>query len=707
MENVLATLKRREVVLTSNLFDLLHRAVDTLDNLLMSIDMQREPSEKTYIKNLINGLIEDLKRSLDREGADAFPDETVPFQAQKEVKFSKQESPDVREERSPSDTVRISAGRLNSILLQAEEMLSAKLATDQICIELKELMETLSVLEREYKKVRTETRHVRKMYKGIRQHSSHTAYPEKGRHDRKSPSPHIMKVLEYHEWNHSHVKEMDQKISALTRSAASAGRSLGAMLSSLLGDMKKVLMLPFSTLLGLFPKMVRDLARDCGKEVELNIHGGEIEIDRRILDEIKTPLIHLLRNCIDYGIEEPHERLGDNKPPRGILSISLSRMDSGRIEIIVADDGSGIDIEQVKSTVVKRGIVSREELAKLTEQDILELVFRSGVTTNPVITDLSGRGLGLAIVKEKVEKLGGNIFIRSEWGTGTTFTITLPLTISTFRSVLFRLGDYTYAMPTLHIERVMRVKTSEIKTIKNRDTIMLGKEAVPLHMLGDVIQMQHNTAGNESQEFIHIIIADTGEKSMAFVVDEILHEQEVLVKDMGKQISRVRNIAGATVLGTGKVVPILNVPDLLTSAAEAAAGAGRTIREGAGQDEETTKSILLVEDSITARTLLKNILESAGYNVKAAVDGVDAYTALRTDTFDLVISDVEMPRMNGFDLTAKIRAESQFRELPVILVTALESREDRERGIDAGANAYIVKSSFDQSNLLEVVKRLL
>jgi len=224
-----------------------------------------------------------------------------------------------------------------------------------------------------------------------------------------------------------------------------------------------------------------------------------------------------------------------------------------------------------------------------------------------------------------------------------------------------------------------------------------------------VLELPRKSATREevdTTKHLYAAVVGSAEKRIAFLVDEVLDEQEVLVKSLGKQLSRVRNIAGATVLGTGKVVPILNVPDLMKSAVKVAAGPARAaVTEGKVETRE--KTILVAEDSITARTLLKNILEAAGYNVKTSVDGVDAFTALRTEDVDLVVSDVEMPRMNGFDLTAKIRADKKLEDLPVVLVTALESREDRERGIDAGANAYIVKSSFDQSNLLEVVRRLI
>jgi two-component system chemotaxis sensor kinase CheA len=250
------------------------------------------------------------------------------------------------------------------------------------------------------------------------------------------------------------------------------------------------------------------------------------------------------------------------------------------------------------------------------------------------------------------------------------------------------------------------VKSEEIKTVENRETIRWRGQALALVRLADVLELPRKQAAGSADERLHAIILGAAGKRIAFGVDEIVGEHEVLVKTLGKQLSRVRNLAGATVLGNGKAVPILNVADLLRSAVKA--GPAAMASTAAKQDIPTErKSILVAEDSITARALLKSILESAGYDVATAVDGVDAFTLLKTERFDLVVSDVEMPRMDGFDLTAKIRADKALAEMPVVLVTALESREHRERGIDAGANAYIVKSSFDQSNLLDIVRRLL
>lgn len=376
--------------------------------------------------------------------------------------------------------------------------------------------------------------------------------------------------------------------------------------------------------------------------------------------------------------------------------------DSNRVEILVADDGAGVSAERVKAAACELGLITPEAAHALDEREALALAFRSGVSTSPTITDISGRGLGLAIVREKVEKLGGTVSLETSAGAGTGVRMALPLTLATLHGVLVRAGARLFVLPTTSVERVTRVHKDAITTVENRDTMQLNGRVVPLVRLDDALALPRAAP---LPDIAHVVVVGTAERRVALLVDEVLREQEVLVKGLGKQLSRVRNIAGATVLGTGEVVPVLNVADLLTSAVRATPV--RPVTAAAGAAEGDKKLVLVVDDSITARTLLKNILEAAGYDVDTAVDGADGLAKLRAGAFDLVVSDVDMPRMNGFDLVAQLRGDHTLAQVPVVLVTALESQADRERGIEVGANAYIVKQSFDQSNLLEALRRLI
>jgi two-component system chemotaxis sensor kinase CheA len=596
-----------------------------------------------------------------------------------------------------SETLRVPASKLEALLRQAEELIPVRATVAQRVIELREISQTLTSWETEWRKIRPQAHALPSLVNGENR-TKGSGHPSSVH---ASTQARVMKVSAFLERNANTLNSVKQKLAALGKRLEYDRRAFERRVDDLVEDMKRVSMLPFSTLLESFPKLVRDLSRDCGKDVELTIVGGEIETDRRILEEMKDPLIHLVRNCIDHGIEAPKRREESGKPPRATIRIAIFPKSADKVEIVVSDDGAGIDLLKVCVASLKLGLVSEEDARKMDGQQIAKLIFKSGLSTSPMITEVSGRGLGLAIVREKVEKVGGVVSVDTQPGTGTTFRLVLPLTLARFRGILVRVGESLFVVPTRHVQRVLRVNRDEIKTAENRETIQINGCPASAVRLGDVLEITQRNTGIDPKGRVPVLVLAWAGEQIGFFVDEIFDEQEVLVKSLGKQLPRVRNIVGATVLGTGKVLPVLNVADLMQSAVKMAPGAA------ARGTEETSKSILVAEDSITSRTLLKNILEFAGYKVKTAVDGAEALTVLATEAFDLVVSDVEMPRMGGFDLTARIRADKRLSQLPVVLVTALDSREDRERGVDVGASAYIVKSSFDQGNLLEVVRRLI
>ncbi|PYV43794.1 MAG: hybrid sensor histidine kinase/response regulator, partial [Acidobacteria bacterium] len=673
LETVFATLKHEEAPPSQALFDLFHQTINSLGNLLVFTEVKRTASEKAWFRKLLHRLENAAKAEFQQ------PIEEVKIWNEGHLKVHKAEGqqPLAEEKLTPAETVRISTAKLGSLLLQTEELLSAKVAASQRAAELKEIKTAFGTWKKEWAKYRIGDPGLRNAE--LKKHQFPAPYPQ---------------LNEFLDWNSSFAKSLESQVTSLTRAAEQDHRSLSAMVDGLLEDMKKVLMLPFSSILEIFPKLIRDLSRDQGKEVELQVQGGEIEVD-----------IHLVRNCIDHGIEKPEEREGKQKLVRGTIKIAVSQKEGSRVEILLSDDGAGIDLAKVRSAAVRLGMLSEEESDELTEKELHALIFQSEVSTSPMITDISGRGLGLAIVREKVEKLGGAVSLETHVDKETTFRVLLPLTLARFWGILVRVGEHLFVLPATYVERVGRLKAEEIRTAGSRETILLDGQAISLARLGVVLALSQQPLETDSAEHLQWIVLGSAERRIGFLVDEILNEQEVVVKSLGKQLSRVCNIAGATVLGSGRVVPVLNVSDLMKSAVKVAATPAREV--SATEPKPETKTVLIVEDSITARALLKGILETAGYRVKVAVDGMEGLTAVKSEDFDLVISDVEMPRMDGFELTAKIRADKKLSELPVVLVTALESREDRERGIEVGASAYIVKSSFDQGNLLGAVRRLI
>jgi two-component system, chemotaxis family, sensor kinase CheA len=680
VEGKFSALKRREARFSPELFDELHLAVDSLATKLRSRGPENKTEEPRATNRSPSAEVREARETA--AGSPGVTDGTV----------SASFAPPAAE--SPSGgTVRIATAKLDAIFLQAEELLSAKLAAQRRAADLRETASAFTLGRRR----RFELRPSLQGLDTSRQiHSS-----AKGSVD---GNAHLERVLEYLEWEDAHSKFLENSLAEQVRAGEQDARSLAGRLDSLVEEMKRLLMLPFAPILALLPKLVRDLSREQGKEIDFEIQGSEVEVDKRILEEMKDPLIHLLRNCADHGIEKPQVRAAKMKSLRGRMILSIKPKDAGRIEVLITDDGAGIEFERVRAAAVKQGVITESEAAKLDEAATLSLVFRSGVSTNPILTDLSGRGLGLAIVKEKVEKLGGTVEVETHRDAGTTFRMVLPVTLATSRGILVRSGEHIFILPTSGVERVTRVSSEDVRTVENRETIELGGQAIAFERLEDVLELPRRPTTDGKGKRPALVLSSSGTR-LAFGVDEILGEQEVLVKNPPKPMSRVGHMAGATVMGSGEVVPILNVADLVKSVARAGRATFEPERAEAGPSKP--KSILVAEDSITARSLLKGILESAGFAVRTAVDGADAFATLKTEVFDLVVSDVDMPRMSGFDLTAKIRADKTLSKTPVVLVTALESREDRELGIDVGADAYIVKSSFDQSNLLEIVQRLI
>ena len=456
----------------------------------------------------------------------------------------------------------------------------------------------------------------------------HTLERTDSDHATQSPGKGLVRLLEFFEWNRDSLKSLESNVSALTRVAQQDRHIIGKLVDDLLEDSKKLLLLPFSTLTATFPKLMRDLCRDLGKEADLVIRGEEVEMDKRVLEEMKDPLVHLLRNCIDHGIETPDLRVRAGKSARATITLAVSQFDGSNVEIVVSDDGAGIDVEKIKASAVKHGLLPAESAGQLGQAETYDLMFQPEVSSSPTITRLSGRGLGMAIAREHAEKLGGSVSVESKAGTGTRFRFVLPSMLATFRGVLIETAGRLFVVPTAQIERAARVKAEEVKTVEGHETIVLQGRAVSLVRLADVLDLPPVSANGGSSAGPTVLVLGAGEQRIAFTVDAVLDEQEVLVKPLRKPLSRIRNIAGATVLGSGRVATVLNVADLLKSARK---GSGAATRSAVGAMPAliAAKSVLVVDDSVTSRMLIKGMLESAGYKVKTAVDGMEAFALLR------------------------------------------------------------------------------
>ncbi|AFY81991.1 chemotaxis protein histidine kinase-like protein [Oscillatoria acuminata PCC 6304] len=511
----------------------------------------------------------------------------------------------------------------------------------------------------------------------------------------------------FHHRTEDRLERLGQIVNRLRNSVYEDNARLDTIADELEEGIRTLRLLPLSTIFTLFPRMVRDLAKQEGKQVELLIEGGETRADKRILEEMKDPLMHIIRNAIDHGIETPGDRQQTGKPPKATIVLK-GYQTANNIIIEIRDDGRGLDLEKIKQTALKRGICREEELAAMTPHQIHSLIFTPGFSTRTFVTEVSGRGVGLDVVRTNVERLKGSIHIDSTPGVGTTLRLSLGTTLATAHVLLVEVEGIAYALPVEFVQLARLVPESDIFALEGRETMILDGQPVSVVKLADLLELPPRGILNSSKSMntssLPCIILQVGEERLGLLVDALVDEQDVVLKPQSKLLKRVRNVAGATILGTGEVCMVLNPHDLLKSVRKP----GKSIAPSKPQPESDRKLlVLLVEDSIATRTQEKRILENAGYEVVTAVDGLDGYNKLRTRDFDAVISDVQMPNLDGLGLVSKIRQHKEYSELPIILVTSLASDDDKRRGAEAGANSYIPKSSFNQEVLLETLKRLI
>lgn len=461
-------------------------------------------------------------------------------------------------------------------------------------------------------------------------------------------------------------------------------------------------LLPLATATDDFERSLRNLARNLKKELNFIVQGQEVELDRNMLDAIKPILLHVLNNAIDHGIEDPDTRVRLGKPKAGQITLD-AQYEGNFIQVTVRDDGKGLDPVAIRSTAVKRGVLSAEAAAAMSDEAVIYLVFEPGFSTREFITDVSGRGVGLDVVKSNLDQVKGNLSLRSELGVGTELVLRLPLSMAIFTGLMVECGGETYVFPQHYIAEVLRVSPRDIIEEMGREVVRLRETSVPLSSLSQFLDQEQATKVSKR---LTVLILSFREQTVGLLVDRTLGLQEVVVKDLGCQLKSLEYFSGSTILGDGTPALIVSVADLF------AAGHGRKalqLRQAYEKEQKKAKRgrVLVVDDSITTRTMEKNILETNDYEVVIAVSGFDALDKLDNGSFDLMVSDVEMPGMTGFELTKKVRQREDTRDLPVIIVTSLASDDHRRQGMEAGAQAYIVKGSFKQGVLLDTVETLI
>ncbi|MCL2503301.1 MAG: hybrid sensor histidine kinase/response regulator [Coriobacteriia bacterium] len=475
-----------------------------------------------------------------------------------------------------------------------------------------------------------------------------------------------------------------------------------AVISDLQQQSMRMRMLPANTVFQAYPRTMRNLAKDVGKEIEFEIEGGETEVDKKVLEQINDPLVHLMRNAVGHGIEDPLTRIKRGKPAKGKVRVAMHQ-EGDRIVIEVSDDGAGIDPEAIKAAAVRRGYIAESNAEALSDREAMYLIFEAGFSTSTIITELSGRGVGMDVVRELiVEKLKGSLDVYSKLGEGTQFRLTVPLTLAIIRAFVLRVGNRYFALPTASVEETLLLDPSEIQRFDGREVIRRGRRAVPLVHLADLLGIREH--GHPEGKVPIVSIGHTGYR-FGFVVDEFESEQQIVIKPLGKHFGKVSNIAGVTVAEEGEIVPILHVPDMIVGAHNRT-GRSRSATRGQSAGPRQRR-VLICEDSFTTRELERSIFEAAGYYVETANDALAGLTKLREGLkVDIIVSDVQMPNMTGFELAKAIKSDPEFAHLPVVIVTSLERDEEKALGIEAGADAYITKSVFNQGTLLDTVEHL-
>jgi two-component system sensor histidine kinase and response regulator WspE len=464
-------------------------------------------------------------------------------------------------------------------------------------------------------------------------------------------------------------------------------------------------MRPFADGVHTFPRLIRDLAHSLGKQVKLDIVGESTQVDRDILTALDAPLGHLLRNAVDHGIESPDERRARGKSPEGTIRLE-ARHSAGKLQVIVADDGGGVDVEKMRATVIARHLINREAAERLTEAELLEFLFLPGFSMKGTVTDISGRGVGLDVVRDMVKRVHGTVRVSSQVGSGTRFLLQLPVTLSVVRTLLADVGGEPYAFPLGSILRTLKVSREQIELLEGRQHFDFDGRRIGLVPAQQVFGVGESAPMGETSAVI--VLGDHG-ATYGVVVDRFLGERELVVQPLDSQLGKVKDIAAGALMEDGSPVLIVDPEDLLRSM-DRLVSAGRPDRIGSPLSvgrEKARKRVLIVDDSLTVRELERKLLGNHGYEVEVAVDGMDGWNALRASDFDLVVTDIDMPRMDGIELVSLINKDAMLKSVPVIVVSYKDREQDRRRGLEAGAAYYLTKGSFHDETLLQAVVDLI
>jgi len=590
--------------------------------------------------------------------------------------------------RPAEESIRVTVSKLDTLMAQTSELVVTKMQGEERTKNVTEMIQKLTRWQREWRSVRAAyIRLARRMQ------------------DSEQPDPELTTIFKFLESNQRYLAETNREVAQLKQVLTQDNMQLSALADQLQDDMSRLRMMPFETIVGAFQRMVRDIARDMGKQIRLSIHGSGVEIDKTVLDALKDPLMHLLRNAVDHGLELPEEREDMGKDPTGTIGIDVEQRGS-EILISISDDGRGLDHNRIRMKAVEKNIVNTKEANTMTDEEVENLIFHSGFSTNDDVNAISGRGLGMDIVRDRIESLRGRVSVSSQYRIGTTFTLSVPVSLTRIRCIILTIGEENYAIPSIMVTRMTTYLRDDVFTAEGKDMVTINDQPMPLVSMGAILDIPVGYEG-ERDEF-PMVALQSADRTVAFEIDDLSSEMELVLKPLGQELQTVPFVSGAALLGTGEVIIVLDANDLIRKATGVQLSRRRRVAITRPAVPEVRRiRVLVADDSITTRTLEKNILETAGFEVNVAMDGLEAWQMLTEIEVDLVISDVEMPNLTGLELAARIKNNTHTNHLPVILLTSLGKPEQREAGMRAGADAYLVKSQFDQKALLETIQSVL
>lgn len=585
-------------------------------------------------------------------------------------------------------TLRVDSSKLDTLVNQVNELMINKIKTKKHLMELNFINKEMEDWQRDSIKALNYLKYYDKKYfqSGVKDNPV---------------SFFIRQLLTLFSENNKKVQEAITNIATLHRTIQEDDLKLNLVVDDLEHMVKNIRVLPLATVFHLFGRMVRDIAVEKNKKIELEIQGSETSTDKKIIEEIKAPLIHIIRNAIDHGIETPEERIAMGKPASGKIILAAKQV-GNKVIIEITDNGRGINLEKIKEKALQKGFLTKEEIDSMTNEQITNIIFSPGFSTGDEITDISGRGIGLDVVQSKIAQLNGRVKVISEINEGCCVQIELPTTMSTLKAFLVKSADQTFAIPMDTINTVMRKNTEDIILNKGKRTIIFNEKTVPLYDLADILKQEKNHTPKNKET---ILILESDDKTIALCVDKLLGDQELLHKKLSAPLYKLKNISGITTLVSGEICLILNISDIIKSTKNYSSRKIDSIPTEVVPN--SNYKILLVDDSITTRTMEKNILSKVGYDIEIAENPLEAFDKMKLSRFDLIISDIEMPEMDGLEFLEQLKTNEMYFDIPVIMVSSLITEEYKQRAMDLGAKKYIIKSEFSQDEFQETISKIL